>query len=255
MSVFGTYAQYYDLLYAEKDYAAETDYVDGLLRATKLPASVLDLGCGTGVHASLLAAKGYEVVGVDISETMLAAAARRMASLPAAVSQRMRLLEGDLRSVRVGRTFDAVVSLFHVINYQTTHQALRESFATARAHLLPGGTFLFDCWYGPGVLTQKPERRTRFLRNEELQVTREAEPLILPNKNLVEVHYRVLIREEGTNREDVLVETHRMRYLFLPEIEELLRENAFADMHAEEWMSGQEPGLDSWSVCVTARAV
>lgn len=255
MSVFGAYARYYDLLYADKDYGAEAEYVERLLREMNPSVgSVLDLGCGTGVHASLLAMKGYEVVGVDLSETMLAGAERRMAALPKQVSDRVRLLQGNICSVRAGRTFDAVVSLFHVINYQIGQRDLQEAFANARAHLNPGGTFLFDCWYGPAVLTDRPERRTRHLEDEQIEVTREAEPLMLPNGNLVEVLYRVRIRDKSSGGEEELQEAHRMRYLFLPEIEDLLERAGFTGFRAEEWMTGREPGFDTWSVCIVARA-
>ena len=63
MNSFGLYSDYYDLLYAEKDYDHEVQYVDGLIRQY-LPnaASILDLGCGTGLHAVALASQGYSVI-------------------------------------------------------------------------------------------------------------------------------------------------------------------------------------------------
>ncbi|HEV3486802.1 MAG TPA: class I SAM-dependent methyltransferase, partial [Vicinamibacterales bacterium] len=212
MTVFGAYARYYDLLYAEKDYAGEAAYVDRLMRDVRGSiASVLDLGCGTGLHAARLADKGYEVVGVDLSETMLQSAARR-------VGDRVRLLHGDIGTIRVGRTFDAVVSLFHVINYQTGQRQLRNAFANARAHLERGGVFVFDCWYGPAVLTERPEPRTRHLQDDAIEVTRHAEPAMRPNDNSVDVHYRVRILDKATGIEEEVEETHHMRYLFMPEI-------------------------------------
>ena len=67
MAVFYSYAQYYDLLYREKDYPGEVDYVDALIKkyAVNDARTILDLGCGTGGHAILLARKGYRVTGVD----------------------------------------------------------------------------------------------------------------------------------------------------------------------------------------------
>src|SRR5450432_1981030 len=75
MSVFGAYSRYYDLLYRDKDYAAEASYVRSLI-GQHCPAatSILDLGCGTGRHALLLAEHGYRVTGVDGSPDMLIAA-------------------------------------------------------------------------------------------------------------------------------------------------------------------------------------
>ena len=75
MSVFCNYANYYDLLYKDKDYKAEAKHVDGVLQQCLSGAqSVLELGCGTAAHAAHLIRNGYYVHGVDVSEAMLARA-------------------------------------------------------------------------------------------------------------------------------------------------------------------------------------
>ena len=82
MSVFGAYSRYYNLLYQDKDYAGEAEYVRSLIsRHFPQARAVLDLGCGTGRHDLLLAQMGYEVTGVDQSEEMLAIAKGKAASL------------------------------------------------------------------------------------------------------------------------------------------------------------------------------
>ena len=82
--VFGQeYAAAYDLLYADKDYDAECDLLERIFRESGRPVrTVLDLGCGTGAHAVRLAQRGYEVVGVDLSEDMLRIARDRARSVP-----------------------------------------------------------------------------------------------------------------------------------------------------------------------------
>src|SRR5947209_19234510 len=80
MSVFGQeYASIYNLLYEDKDYAAECDVLERVFRTfgSRQVHRVLDLGCGTGNHAVPLAERGYQVVGVDRSEDMLARARAR----------------------------------------------------------------------------------------------------------------------------------------------------------------------------------
>ena len=73
MIQFGSlYSQYYDLLYSDKDYEGEVDYVNTLLRENSNNAkTLLDMGCGTGAHAEIFCDKGYKVHGIDLSEDML----------------------------------------------------------------------------------------------------------------------------------------------------------------------------------------
>jgi SAM-dependent methyltransferase len=258
MSVFGSYSRYYDLLYKDKDYAGETEYVRGLIaRHCPKARTILDLGCGTGRHDLLLARMGYDVTGVDRSEEMLAVANSQLSSLiphqdPAYPSS-LIFEQGDIRSVRLGRTFDVVISLFHVISYQATNEDLAAAFSTARAHLKQGGVFIFDVWYGPAVLTERPAVRVKRLEDELISVTRVAEPIMYPGKNLVDVNYQVFIREKATGSTDELRETHRMRYLFRPELELFLQCAGMSVVEASEWLTGREPGFGTWGVCFEAR--
>ena len=76
-----TYAHAYDLLYLDKDYTAECDFIENIFHryGDKPISRVLDLGCGTGNHAFPLASRGYEVVGIERSESMLAQASNKLA--------------------------------------------------------------------------------------------------------------------------------------------------------------------------------
>jgi hypothetical protein len=127
--------------------------------------------------------------------------------------------------------------------------------ATARSHLKRGGTFLFDCWYGPAVLTERPEPRTRQLENDAMKVTRHAEPVMHPNENIVDVDYRIEVFDKAAGTTEEIRETHRMRYLFVPETEAHLRHAGFALQRYEEWLTGRAAGFDTWSVVFVATAV
>lgn len=251
MSVFGAYSRYYNLFYKDKDYAGEAKYVQGLTEKHHSGAkSILDLGCGTGRHAILLAEKGYEVTGVDRSEEMLAVANAQLSTFN---SQRFCNFHlGDIRSIRLDRTFDVVVSLFHVISYQPGNDDLRAAFATVREHLRPGGVFIFDGWYGPAVLTDRPVVRVKRLEDDEIAVTRIVEPVMHPNDNLVDLHYDVRVRDKASGKVEEVRETHRMRYLFRPEIEMLLQETGMTLIAAAEWMTDRPLGFDTWGGCFIA---
>ena len=142
MNVFGDYANYYDTLYREKDYEKDCDFLEQILEelSSEPISRILDLGCGTGGHALPLARRGYDVTGVDRSEQMLAIA--RAKAVQANLSVEFR--QGDIRNLELGQTFDAVISMFAVMSYQTTNDDIMSAFHTAKRHLEPGGLFVFD---------------------------------------------------------------------------------------------------------------
>lgn len=245
--VFDSYARYYDLLYQDKDYVAETEYVVSHIRENAPQAKkILELGCGTGAHAEHLARMGYTVHGVDMSEEMLARAESRKASLPFDVAARLTFSVDDARTVNTGQIYDAVISLFHVMSYQSTNDDLLAVFETAARHLSGGGLFLYDFWYGPAVLTQRPDTRVKRLENSEIKVTRIAEPVLNVNENIVEVNYHVFIEDKSIGGVKQLRETHRMRYFFLPELA-LYRRQFWTELVSEVWLDGGALSEQTWS--------
>jgi SAM-dependent methyltransferase len=255
-AVFDAYARYYDLLYRDKDYCGEAQYVAESIRARLPRASrILELGCGTGAHAEHLARLGFHVHGVDSSARMVEGALGRRARASSEVRARLSFAAGDVRNVRTGDSYDAVISLFHVMSYQLTNSDIDASFRTAAAHLDSGGVFFFDFWYGPAVLTQRPETRVRRMEDATTRVLRIAESSLSENEDRVDVKFTVFVDDLATGRRDEIVETHRMRYLFLPEVQGLLASNQFNGIDAREWLSEAQPSTSSWSACVSARKI
>jgi SAM-dependent methyltransferase len=249
MTVFGAYARYYDLLYQDKDYAGEAAYVASQLRALGSPPStLLELGSGTGSHALELAALGFDVTGIDRSADMVARAETRRSSMPPDVQARLRFVHGDAQTARLGRSFDAAFSVFHVLSYQTSNADVAAFLHTAAAHLPSGALFLADFWYGPAVLSQKPETRTRTLRDGDVEFTRLAEPTLRENENRVDVRYTVSRAGAAP-----LIETHAMRYFFLPELALFLAQAGFDLLHAGEMPGGAELSVSVWSAAMVAR--
>lgn len=253
-TVFGDYARYYELLYRDKDYAAEAEYVAALIHKFHPSAqSILELGSGTGIHASLLTEKGFTVHGIERSPEMLARS-QYMAENRTAGKGQLTFTGGDIRETRLNNRFDAVIALFHVISYQTTNKDVAAAFETARQHLNPGGVFIFDVWYGPAVLTERPEVRIKRMTDEKMEITRLAEPVLHPNGNIVDVNYHVFVRDYATDAVIELKETHVMRYFFKPEIELLAAQTGFSVHHTEEWLSGNPIGWESWGACFCLQA-
>jgi SAM-dependent methyltransferase len=93
--------------------------------------TLLDLGCGGG-HNDWTLKKHVQVTGVDVSDDMLTLARR--------LNPEVTYLAGDMRTVRLGRTFDAVI-IADSIDYMLSEQDLYGAFVTAFVHLKPGGVF------------------------------------------------------------------------------------------------------------------
>jgi SAM-dependent methyltransferase len=251
-TVFGeAYAAAYDALYHDKDYPAECDLIEAVFarHAERRVEHVLDLGCGTGGHAVLLAERGYEVVGVDRSAEMLRRARQRGG--PA------RFQVGDLTSLDLGpeSTFDAVLIMFAVLGYLTENAELESGLRAARRHLDEGGLLFADVWYGPAVLAQRPSERVKVIDTDtSAQVIRAASGRLDPRRDVCSVDYHLWCLEDGKLTAEVR-ERHRMRYFFEPELQaflstggfELLRIGGFPDLD-------EEPSERTWNVAFVARA-
>jgi SAM-dependent methyltransferase len=242
--IFDAYSRYYDLLYHDKDYAAEADYVSRLLQPYGSGKNVLEFGSGTGKHGRLLAERGYRVTGVERSAAMLARAKQTVG---------FTCIEGDICTIRLGKSFDAVLSLFHVVSYQTSNAAVCAVFDRASEHLQPGGVFVFDVWYSPAVYAQRPDVRVKRLSDRETEIVRIAEPLMKPNDNLVDVRYTILIQDRSNGVMHRVIETHSMRHFSLPELDLIAERSGFERVGAESFLSGKAPGEDTWGICLVMR--
>lgn len=243
MSVFKDYSNYYDLLYSDKDYQAEVDYIDQLIQKNNPGAkTILNLGCGTGKHDFLLAEKGYTITAIDLSSTMidLAKAKNQNGNITFSVN--------DVRDFQSDEQFDAVVSLFHVMSYQTENKDLTKTFLTAKKHLNPDGVFIFDCWYGPGVLADPPKHKTKEVENDNLQIFRKTSPKMYEDQNCVDVVFDIVITDKQSSQRYELSEIHKMRYLFVPEIEYIAIQTGLELLEFNKWMSDQKPQRGDWYI-------
>ena len=246
MKVFDGYAKYYDLLYKEKDYRAEADYIIKFIKEYMPDAkNILDLGCGTGKHDLVFAENNFQVTGVEMSKKMTDRANYNILTKNDG-NKRIEFINGDIRNIKLNKNFDIVTSLFHVINYQTSNEDLRATFRTVKEHLGSNGKFIFAFWYGPAVLSDRPESRVRRLADGVCVIERFSEPAININENYVDVNFKISIFEKKISSFHEISETHRMRYLFLPEINLLLNENDMKIEYCEEWMSGNRLSDKSW---------
>jgi SAM-dependent methyltransferase len=127
---------------------------------------VLELGAGSGRVTIPLARDGHQVVAVDQSKAMLGKLRQRVAALPKAAADRIRVVDGDLRDFDVGGKYPLVIAAFNVLEHLYTRSELDACLRRVAAHLAPGGAFAFDVQL-PDLewLTRDPNKRwakTRF---------------------------------------------------------------------------------------------
>ena len=249
MKIFKSYAEYYDLLYNDKDYQQETDYLVSLIDKYQPRAkSILEMGCGTGMHAELIAKRGFKVRGIDQSVEMITKAKKRSISPNLFSEHQLDFSVGDIRSYQSKKRYDVVLSLFHVMSYQVTDDDLLAALSTAKQHLVPNGILIFDCWYGPAVLADRPSIRNKTYEDSALRVDRKSIPKLMREKNQVEVCFQISVTDKSTGKKEQFNEFHNMRYLFTPEIKQFIEKKNMALLHTEEWLTGNVPNEHSWYV-------
>jgi SAM-dependent methyltransferase len=251
VTVFADYAPWYDLLYEDKDYSSEVDFVERRLHDHGIASGkLLDLGCGTGLHAIEFARRGWTVAGIDLSHEMIARAKTRAAATGLSIPFR----QGDACVSGQEHGFDAVVSLFHVASYQPDRERLEALFSTAHAALKPGGLFLFDYWYGGAVLAQGVETRVKVIERKPLRLTRIAQSDHDERNATVLVNYTLFCEDMDRSTIRRVDETHRMRYWFPFEIEASLRAGGFLPESTFAWPSKDEPpNSQTWAAYTVAR--
>ena len=141
MSSYDALAASYDGLMADGIYRRRADYLEKLFQKSAIPVrTVLDLACGTGTIACLLAAKGYDVTATDLSEEMLTQGMNKAAAL----ERPPFFLLQSMPKLHLLEPVDAAVSTLDSLNYLTREKDIRETFRRVFRYLKPGGSFIFD---------------------------------------------------------------------------------------------------------------
>jgi SAM-dependent methyltransferase len=236
---FNLYSKYYNLLYENKDYDAESAYIADCINCYSPGAkSILEFGSGTGGHGMFLQKQGYSIYGLEASKQMVDEA--KLRGFPCE--------QADITDFKLDQKFDAVISLFHVISYVNDNKSLKNVFTNAFNRLNSDGLFIFDVWYSPAVFHQKPEIRLKEVENDEIRVIRIAEPEIHINENVVDVNYSVLVNNKITDEWMEFKEKHSMRHFSIPELSLLASFTGFEILKVEEFLSGKKPSENSWGV-------
>lgn len=135
---YGEFARIYDrLMHRDIDYGKWCDYIEKLFEVSGCkPQTVCELACGTGNITARLAARGYEMTGVDISADMLAAGDRKLKNI--------QVFCADMSKFAPLQKYDAFLCMIDGINYVLVPSALMRTFKNVKAALTTGGVFIFD---------------------------------------------------------------------------------------------------------------
>ncbi len=143
-ALFENYADGYENEHFTQGTPGECDFIEREIGSDK-SIRILDIGCGTGRHSIELARRGYEVVGVDLSECMLAKARRKAEQAGVSV----RFIHADARELTFDKEFGLAIMLceggFSLMETDEMNYAILQSAARA---LVPGGKFIFTCLNG-----------------------------------------------------------------------------------------------------------
>jgi SAM-dependent methyltransferase len=238
---FNLYSDYYDLLYSDKNYKAEVDYVLSNYHSNT-GIKILELGCGSGGHAEFFCENGNIVYGLDLSASMVEKALEKKIN-------NFQPYQGNIIDFNLDEKFDLVTSMFHVISYLNKNTDLLSCFKSVNNHLQLDGLFIFDYWYAPAVLSQKPESRIKIFESNDLKVERVANSELLTERNLVNVNFDIKVVSKKLKEEQEFNEWHSMRYFTIPEIELFAAQTGFELLKTEELITKNDPSENTWAVC------
>jgi SAM-dependent methyltransferase len=240
---FTYYNNFYDLLYSDKDYKTEAEYVVSAISSINPNTkNIIELGCGTGNYAKHFCKMGLHVSGIELSPHMVEIAESK-------AIDGFDIFTKNIIDFDLNKQFDGAVALFHVISYLTTNSDILQSFKNVNKHLKPNGVFLFDVWFTPAVYTQSPTRKVKQLQLDDLEINRIAEPAVNYTDNTVDVNYNMTVTQTAEGSTEVLNEAHTLRHFSTPEIKFFAEATGFTFLRAEEFLTAKAPGADTWGVC------
>lgn len=249
MDAYTGFAEVYDMFMDNIPYEEWCGYLTGLLREQGVEDGlVLDLGCGTGTMTRLLAAAGYDMIGIDISEEMLEIAMEKSAAAKEGLSE-ILYLQQDMREFELYGTVRAIVSICDSMNYIMEYEELVQVLRLANNYLDPGGVFIFDL--------NTPYKYRELLGEQTIAENREEGSFIWENyydeeEQVNEYDLTLYIKEEnGMFRR--YEETHYQRAYDLETVARAVKEAGMELAAIYDAFTKEAPGKNSERVYVIAR--
>ena len=241
------YARYYDLFNHEKNYGKECDFVQETFRrfsGTPIK-TILDLGCGTGLHDKEFSERGYKITGLDLSEDMIEIAKERNPS--------SEFVVGDMSNFSLNKKFDAIITMFSAMGYLTENNQIANFFDSVKKHINRGGLLIIDVWNGLGVMHELPTSREKTAQIGNLKITRKSFPILDVKNHVNRVKFNVKVFDRE-NLIDDYDENHKVRFFFPQELGKYMEDAGFELIHVcPSYRIDSEITEKDWNIVLVAR--
>jgi SAM-dependent methyltransferase len=251
-SYIGRHAALYDLFYAQKDYAAETAFVNECILKyhSGKPQRLLEMACGTGKHAYHLWQKGYKIVATDYSEDMLACAAENHRQWKTDVQ--FQLL--DMRNpASFSDSFDVIICLFDSIGYLGTNEHILNLLKFVHGQLKDKGLFIVEYWNAGAFLRNYEQHRVKHFDTDTGKITRRSDTEIDYLNQLAHVHYTIT-ENNGDPAAHTIKETQSNRYFLHQEMQLFFQQAGLQCVAAfAGYSSEQNITVNDWHTVAVAK--
>jgi len=225
--IFSKFAKYYDLIYSDKDYKKDSEFVQSIIKKyykSDKRIEILDVGCGSGGHAIILGQKGYRVTGMDLSSEMVAKAKEKAKNLD------IDFCVSDMTDFHFAQKYDVAVSLFCSMGYLNREVDMQKALQCIRNTLRPGGLLVFDFWNSIAVISQGPSTKVKNISyGKGNKIVRIATPDLDLANQVCRIKYHCLIIEKD-KLVDEFEEIHPLHFYSPFEIALLLKNCGFKDV-------------------------
>lgn len=206
--VFETSAQFYDSIYKQKNYVGEASLISTIINSRhKSVSQILDVGCGTGTHAILLAKQfSWNILAIDRSPEMIRYAKQKGSKEHLSLEFAVMPME---QISKLPNKFDVILALFHVVNYLPNSIELRNFITSSKNLLNAGGILLFDMWNGKLCTSERfKEKRISFHHHGQLW-HRSTSPLFTEKQRKLQIKHSYT---KGQSPKIEFLETHEISY-------------------------------------------
>jgi SAM-dependent methyltransferase len=213
---------YYEIEKVGRKFEDEIDFLRKLFGKYSIK-SIVDLGCGSGEHVFALYQKGFEICGIDISDSMIDIAKKRYPDCNFQLA--------DLQSYKIEKLVDAIMCMFGTFNYIIKDEDIINSLKNIRDNIHPKGILVLEIWNSSPVKKIKRKAiapvslskvgNVMIKRNRGFRVANNSDGV----DNLVEVNFIFNLNQE------IVKDRHLMRVFSFSEIENLLSLSGFNVVH------------------------